>query len=355
MARDLDSKQTIKDIDRFNFCQILLDLPEQCVRAYTIGASKTIPENFRDFKNVVFSGLGGSAIGGDLIRSYLAGEAKIPIIINRNYGLPEFVDDQTLLFVSSYSGNTEETLQAYEEGRKRASRIIVVASGGRLAEFAQRDGTPLVKILPGLPPRAAIGYSFFPALAILTKLGITVDKSSEIQEAIKVLRGLRESLSPEAKLGNNKAKQIALAIHGKFPFIYGSNDFFDVVTTRWRTQLAENSKQLCSTHIFPELTHNEIVGWVNPPDLIKDFVVVILRDRADHPRIARRMDITHSIIKEMAAEVIEVWSKGEGLLARIYSLIYIGDFISFYLAVLNGVDPTPVERIDYLKRELGKA
>lgn len=332
----------------------MLDLPEQCERAYTIGVSKTVPENFRDFKNIVFSGLGGSAIGGDLIRSYLAGEAKVPIIINRNYGLPAFVDQRTLLVATSYSGNTEETLQVYEEGRKRTSRIIVITSGGRLAEFAKRDGTPLVTIPPGLPPRAAIGYSFFPALVILAKLGMAVDKSSEIQETISVLRGLSKSLSPEAKLGNNRAKQIALAIYGKLPFVYGSNDFFDVVTTRWRTQLAENSKQLCSTHILPELTHNEIVGWVNPPGLIKDFVVVILRDRADHPRIARRMDITRSIIKETASEVIEVWSKGEGLLARIYSLIYIGDFLSFYLAVLNGVDPTPVERIDFLKKELAK-
>ncbi len=349
---DLDDLQIIKEVDKSGFCQILLDLPDQCEKAKEIGASLEVPSQWRDFRNVVFTGLGGSAIGGDLIRSYLAGEAKVPIIVNRNYGLPEFVDQRTLLIVSSYSGGTEETLQAYEEGKKRSARIIAVTSGGELARMADRDGVPLVTIPSDLPPRAALGYLFLPALIILSKIEIASDKSSEIQKATACLRDLSKKLGPKLSSEDNQAKVLASSIYGRLPLIYGSNDFFDVVTMRWRTQLAENSKHLASSHLFPELTHNEIVGWVNPPDLIKDFMVIILRDRADHPRIARRMAVTCDIIKEVAADVIEVWSQGEGLLARVYSLIYIGDFTSFYLAVLNGVDPTPVERINYLKREL---
>lgn len=354
MVRDLDDQQAIRDVDRSNFCQILLDLPGQCEKAKVIGASLEIPNRWRDFRNVVFTGLGGSAIGGDLVRSYLAGEVKIPIIVNRNYGLPEFVDQRTLLVVTSYSGNTEETLQAYEEGEKRSAKIIAVTSGGELAGRAGRGGVPLVTIPSGLPPRAALGYLFLPALIILSKIGIASDKSKEIQEAIACLRGLSKKLGPKLSSKDNQAKALASAIYGRFPLIYGSNDFFDVVTMRWRTQLAENSKHLASSHLFPELTHNEIVGWANPPDLIKKFVVIILRDRDDHPRIARRMAVTSDIIKKLACDLIEVWSEGEGILSRIYSLIYIGDFASFYLAILNGVDPTPVERIDYLKRELAR-
>lgn len=352
--RDLDSYQAIKDIDKSNLGQILLDLPEQCEQAVNIGASVEVPGDWRDFKNVVFAGLGGSAIGGDLIRSYLAGEAKVPITVNRNYGLPEFVNDSSLLFVISYSGNTEETLQAYEEGLRRSCKIVVVTSDGKLARMAQRDKLPLVIIPFGLPPRAALGYLFFPALIVLSKIGVVTDKSNQIEEAIGLLKRQGQQLGPEVKIKDNQAKALALSIQGRFPLIYGSNDFFDVVTIRWRTQLAENSKHLSSSHLFPELTHNEIVGWVNPKNLIRDFVVIILRDKADHPRIAKRMDITSGIIKERAANVIEVWSEGDGLLARIYSLVYIGDFTSFYLAILNGVDPTPVERIDFLKRELAK-
>jgi glucose/mannose-6-phosphate isomerase len=178
------------------------------------------------------------------------------------------------------------------------------------------------------------------------------EESSQIEQTITVLSRLRKSLSPEVKTEVNRAKSLALDIYGKFSLIYASNDFFDVVSYRWRTQLAENSKALSSNHVFPELTHNEIVGWEFPQKLLSDFIVICLRDKEDNPRIAKRMDITVSIIKQKASKVIEIWSEGEGLLSRIFSLIYIGDFVSFYLAILNRVEPMPVERITYLKKKL---
>ncbi|MEA3560233.1 MAG: bifunctional phosphoglucose/phosphomannose isomerase [Candidatus Omnitrophota bacterium] len=354
MTINLDNFQEITGTDKSNLKQLLLDFPEQCLTARKIGEKEIFPSAYKASKNIIFSGLGGSAVSGDLIRSYLAGEAKVPIVINRNYGLPEFVDSSSLVFICSYSGNTEETIQSFEDGLSKKAKLIVVTSGGKLKTLADEAGIPFVTIPQGLPPRAALGYSFFPALIALSKLSIINEKNSQIEEVVTILSQLKEKLRPEVKTEMNQAKLLAGNMYGKFPLVYASNDFFDVVSYRWRTQLAENSKSLSSNHVFPELTHNEIVGWEFPQKLLRDFVVICLRDKHDHPRISKRMDITASIVKEKANKIIEVWSEGKGVLARIFSLIYVGDFVSFYLAILNNVDPTPVDRITYLKKKLAE-
>lgn len=159
-------------------------------------------------------------------------------------------------------------------------------------------------------------------------------------------------LSPQIKASKNYAKRLALELKDKYVIVYAANRCIDSVVTRWRGQLAENSKALSSSHVLPEMNHNEIVGWVFPKKLLKDFVVVILRDKGEHPRVARRIEITKTIIKKKS-NMFEVRSKGNGLLSRIFYLIYFGDFVSFYLALLNGVDPTPVDTVTYLKRQLG--
>ena len=353
--KELDDIQKISQIDKSNLKQLLFDFPEQCREAKEIGKGTDFPSGYREINNIVFTGLGGSAVGGDLLCSYLANEARVPMVVNRNYSIPEFVDSNTLLVVCSYSGNTEETISAFEKGLKKKAEIVVITSGGKLKTAAVEHNLPLVTIPAGLPPRAALAYSFFPALMVLAKLGIIKDKSSQIENVALVLSGLRQRLNPEVKTKDNQAKSIACDIQQGFPHIYSSSDFFGPVSYRWRTQLAENSKSLSSNHVFPELTHNEIVGWDFPKELLEYFTVIILRDKGDNPRIAKRMDITASILKQNARSVIEVFSEGDELLSRIFSLIYIGDFVSFYLAILNGIDPTPVDRITYLKKKLTEA
>lgn len=352
--KELDDIQKISQIDKSNLRQLLFDFPKQCREAKEIGKRTDFPSGYREINNIVFTGLGGSAVGGDLLRAYLANEARVPIVVNRNYSIPEFVDSDTLLVVCSYSGNTEETISAFEKGLKKKAKIVVITSGGKLKAAAAQDKLPLVAIPAGLPPRAALAYSFFPALMVLAKLGIINDKSLQIERVAAVLSRLRQRLKPEVKIKDNQAKSIARDIQKGFSHIYSSNDFFGPVSYRWRTQLAENSKSLSSNHVFPELTHNEIVGWDFPKELLDYFTVIILRDKGDNPRIAKRMDITASIIKQKAKNVIEVFSEGDELLSRIFSLIYIGDFVSFYLAILNGIDPTPVDKITYLKKKLAE-
>lgn len=355
MANILNDLKKIKDLDKSNMLDLLLGLDEQCRRAKEIGASFQ-PKGISNtgIKNIVFTGLGGSAIGADLIRSYTSFEIKVPIIVNRNYTLPNFVDRDTLLFASSYSGDTEETLSAYEEAKEKKARIIAISSDGTLERLSKKDGIPFIKIPQGFPPRCALGYSFIPLLLTLCKLGFIKDKVKEIDEVIDVLSQLKNELGLNSPVNKNIAKRVALILQHKYPIIYGADDYIDVTVTRWRGELAENSKHLASSHVFPEMNHNEIVGWDFPPELIRKFVVVFLRDSGDHKRVAKRIDITKEILSKKGISIVEVFSRGEGLLSRIMALIYIGDIVSFYLAILNGIDPTPVDRVTYLKKELAK-
>lgn len=347
--------EAIRSLDRSNMLNLLLDFPEQLADAQRIGKKVDFSKKLKGFERIVFTGVGGSAIGADLIRSYIWGECKIPIIVNRDYTLPAFVDKKTLLIVSSYSGNTEETLSAYKEGVKKDAAIVAITSNGKLKELAAKDGFACISIPQGLPPRCALGYASIPIIVLFSKLGLILDKDKDLEEAISSLTRLKEEvLNPQIKEDKNIAKKIAKKIFNKYAIIYGANQYIDSIVTRWRGQLAENAKAISSGHLFPEMNHNEIVGWRNPKNLMKNLIVILLRDKDDHPRVKRRMDISKSIIEKEGVEVVEVASQGKALLSRIFSLIYIGDFVSFYLAILNGVDPTPVDNVTYLKKELAK-
>lgn len=350
----LDDVKEIKKIDKSNMLNLLLGFPMQCRHAFRIGESFSVPKSYRGFNNIVFSGLGGSAIGADLIRSYVVDEIEIPIFVNRDYTVPSFVGKDTLFFACSYSGDTEETLASYEKAKKKGAKIVAISSGGKLEAAAKKDKIPFISIPKGYPPRTALGYAFFPWLVVLSKFGLIRDKKKDIEEAISVMEDLRDRvLDPKIKASKNSAKRLASGLYGKFVIIYSAGRYLDAIITRWRGQLAENSKTLASTHVFPEMNHNETVGWENPKGLLKDFVVVVLRDEGEHPRVAKRIDITKSIIRKKS-RVIEIKSKGKRLLSRMFYLIYMGDFISYYLAILNGIDPTPVDVVTYLKKELSK-
>lgn len=353
---NIDDIKIIKKYDKSDMLGVIEAFADQCRAAKAIGAGFKLPDSFRcEYKNIVCTGMGGSAIGADIIRSYIAEEARIPLLVNRNYTLPNFVGSDSLVIASSYSGNTEETISAYKDAGAKGAKIIVITSGGQLQDMAGRDGNPVVVIPKGFAPRCALGYSSLTLLILLTKIGIIKEKSAEIDEMIGLLEWLRdEKVGHAVSRKKNPAKYIADTLHLKFPVIYASQEHLDAVVTRWRGEMSENAKTLSSGHLFPEMNHNEIVGWEFPKKSLEDFAAVILRDAGDHPRNARRIDVTEKILEKNKFKVIEVVSSGKGLLARIFSLVYIGDFVSFYLSILNGIDPTPVERINYLKKELAK-
>ncbi|TRZ94762.1 bifunctional phosphoglucose/phosphomannose isomerase [bacterium] len=355
MSKGLNLKN-IQRLDKSGMLDLLLSFPAQCKEASQIAPFANILFEKRDFSKIVFAGLGGSAIGADLVKAYLYFESKIPISVYREYDLPAFVDSATLVIISSYSGNTEETVSAYLEAKEKGATVIVISSGGRVKEYAQKDKFTFIQIPAGLPPRCALGYLSIIPLCLLAKLGFIKDVSHSLVQAIATLEDLKKKrLDPGIAQKENLAKFVASRLYNKFTVIYSSSVNFDVCATRFKGQLNENSKVLALSHLFPEMNHNEIVGWQNPQKLFKNFVVVMLRDKRVHPRITKRMDITCQILKDEGVEVIEIYSQGQGLLSRIFSLIYIGDFTSLYLAILYGIDPTPVDRVTYLKQELAKS
>ncbi len=347
------TEDTIRRYDPSDMRKLLIAFPEQVQDAVKIGTEAKIPYTAAGIENVVVTGLGGSAIGGDLLRSYLAGDLRVPFVVNRHYVLPAFVGPRTLVVVSSYSGNTEETIAAHREAVRKKAKILCISSNGETQSLALKYRQPLIAIPKGYPPRAALGYSFFPTLLALSKMKLIPSKQTEIKETVALLKKKADAYASPGR--KNAALELAKHLYGKLPVIYSSADRFDVVNTRWRGQFAENGKMLAFGHVLPEMNHNELVGWKALRRIMEeDLAVVFLRDKEDHDRVQLRMGITKEIVSQYAAAVFEVKSEGRSLLARIFSLISLGDWVSYYLAILNGMDPMPVKVIDYLKNELGK-
>lgn len=350
---NLDSK-SVRAIDRSGMIDRVLATPEYLRGAWKAASRVPLEIETARLQQIVHAGMGGSAIAGDVVRCLTYGRLPVPLSVCRTYRLPNLFSDRSLLLACSYSGNTEETLSAFHEARQAGARIIAITSGGRLQELAHQFRLPLFTLPGGFPPRSALAFLTAPLLAVLSACGWLPEADSAVAEAAGLLDKLKTEYSPEAADERNPAKSLANRLHGKIPVTYASQDNFEGVACRWKGQFCENSEVLAFWNTFPELNHNEIVGWGLRPELDRRFQTIFLRDRDDHERVQRRMDITRRIIEKSSNEVIEVWSQGESRLARLFSTIFLGDMASVYLAVLNGVDPTPVHSIDFLKDSLSK-
>ncbi len=352
---NLNNLKTIRRIDASDMAALLLDFPNQCQEGVNLGEAIRIPPGLNNFipSVILFSGLGGSAITGDLVADLVREETKFPILVNRDYLIPNFVDEKTLVLCISYSGNTEETISSYQESLKSKAKVIVISSGGKLTKLAKDDKIFSLRIPGGFPPRAALGFLFFSALTLFQRLNLIRNRRKEVKEALSLLAKLKEGLSLEVPFRKNRAKRIAEKLKGKIPIIYASNRLA-AVAMRFQTQLAENSKQFSGKNLFPEMNHNEIMAWNNPLNLLRKFFIIFLRDKGDYERVKSRMEITKSLLSKYPAGILEINTEENGVLARNFSLLYLCDWISFYLAILNRIDPTPVERITLLKKKLSK-
>jgi len=306
------------------------------------------------YKQVVVCGMGGSAIGGDMLRSFFGDRLRVPLFSVRDYRVPAHVGDGALVVISSYSGNTGETLSAYDSVRGRGATVVAVSSGGRLEEKCKADGAPFCRIPGGMPPRAAIAYSFFPMLQILRAAGVAEFDDEEFDEALKTARRLAAEYAPEAK--DNAALALAGAMMGKVPYVYSGPGLLEAIARRWACQFNENSKSPAHFATFPELNHNEIVGWRDggAGHVYGHVVVLSLEDRDDHEMTRRQTEIGLGIEESLANRVFRFDGGDGGRLSRMISLLVLGDFASVYLAYLYGVDPTPVKNIDYLKERLAE-
>ncbi len=335
-------KDKIASFDKKGMEKLIREFPRQISWVKDNLTITSFP--YKDFNKIMISGLGGSAIAGDILAGYLRDECPYPIYVNRSYTIPKWVDEKTLTFLISYSGNTEETLSSFHKAREQKSQVIGISSDGELKRLCEEENLPLLEVPPGFPPRAALGYLFFSLLSALNALGVW-SSSGEVKETQEMLSELSREFSPGEPY--NLALNIAQEIKGSIPIIYSTSDYFYSVAMRWKTQINENAKNPCYWCVFPELDHNEIMGWEGVENSV--FSIILLMDEKEDSRMCQRIENTIKVIGEERIKVIKVYSRGEGLLARIFSLIYIGDWVSLYLGILNQVDPTEIKSIDKLK------
>lgn len=322
---------------------LIYRLPEELEDAFAIARAVTLKPT-KQIKTVIVAGMGGSGIGGDILQALLFD--RMPVIVVKDYVGPGYINKNTLVFVVSYSGDTEETLSFYEKAKTLGVRIICLSSNGELAKCAIRDGFPLIKLPSGYPPRAAIAYLFLPMLVILNRLGITRDPSHDIKETIALLKEKRDEY-------NKRAGTLTTELVNKIPIIYSTVRLLDPVAYRWRCQFNENAKVLAHTHSFPELDHNEIMGMGWPAALAELVYLLILHDPvATFPKNRKRVQLTLEILQGCYSKTEEFTPDGKSRLARIFSAILFGDLLSYHLAVARGIDPLPVDRIEILKKRL---
>lgn len=354
--RFLDDPRALRRIDRGGMLRRVSALSEQCREAWRQGLAWNVPVSLRAIRQVAVLGMGGSAIGADLVQGILGDPTPRSLWVNRTYTLPRWVGRDTLALVCSYSGNTEETLSAAEQARRQGAKLLVLTSGGALAGWAARHRISLLRIPAGLPPRSAVGYLTFGPLGLFARLGWIRRREFGAEAALTGLdRWVASSLGPEVPTARNPAKKLAESLVGRLPILYGAAAGWEGVTYRWRTQIEENAKCLAFHHIFPEATHNEISAWLQPKRMMPGLAAVFLSDPAVHPRTRRRMEFVRRIVRGQGAQVLTVAVPGATRLERLLKLVALGDFTSVYLGILYKIDPTPVERVEALKRFMKKA
>jgi len=349
----LDNSAAYQSIDPQGMTARIRDLPRQCRAAWQEAQALALPDDYRDIDKVVILGMGGSAIAGDFLRCLVALESPVPIFSNRDYELPLLVDGRTLLIASSYSGNTEEVLSSFERGLGTGAKKVVITTGGKLLAAARANGVPAFVFHYESEPRAALGYSFMPLLAIAQKVGIVADKSGDVDEAIAVMEALTARIDQKAPLARNPAKQLAERLHQRLPVVYGA-DILAEVARRWKGQLNETSKMWCFYEELPEADHNAVVGYGLPKEIAVRAFVVFLRAPSIHPRILLRYDLTRTALEEAGVESTTVDAEGKSPLAQMMSATLFGDWVSLYLAILNEVAPAPTTPIDKLKERLAR-
>lgn len=298
----------------------------------------------KPISNILISGLGGSGIGGDIAAQLATMESTVPIQVSKTYFIPAYVGPETLVIISSYSGNTEETFQALETSYERKAQIVCITSGGKIEKFAREKNLGLVIIPSGMPPRACLGYSLVQQLNVLFKAGaLKASLLDQINDSANQIIANKSSIQQEAR-------HIAAFLYGKIPVLY-TTTYHEGLAIRWRQQLNENSKVLCWHHIVPEMNHNELVGWRQTNDKL---AVLFLRHEDDYYRNNSRIAINQEVIAKYTPHLMDVHAKGTTSIQRLIYMIHLGDWISIYLAQLNEMDPIEINVINHLKGELDK-
>lgn len=347
----LDNVETYQSLDPAGMREHIRELPDQCRRAWALTRDLDLPAAQSQVRQVVVLGMGGSAIGGALVAGLVSEHCAVPILCAGGYDLPAHSGPDSLVVGSSYSGNTEETLSALAQAIERGCHTVVITTGGRLLAIAEEYDIPTLRFDYASRPRAALGFSFTLLLGLLSRIGLVPDYGPDVEEAIKVMDHWQEELAPTIPLARNPAKQLAAELAGHLPVVYGAG-FLAAAARRWKGQLNENAKVWAFWEELPELNHNAVVGYSLPDRVRASTAVVALRSELDHPRVCVRWEATAELLRQADVPLHEVWGRGHSRLAQMLSVIQFGDYVSLYLALLNGVDPSSMEQIEYLKEKL---
>lgn len=348
----LDDRSFVERLDPKGMLRLTEAFPEQCRRALAIASSAELKAPAAPIHHVVLAGLGGSAAGGDFTKALFDAEGKVPFQVVRDYGLPGYVGPNTLVICSSYSGNTEETLASFADAKARGAQIVAVTSGGKLAEACRAHGAPVVQIPGGQPPRTALGFMLVPSIVVCERMGLL--PQHDFEGAIQYLEATRGLFGMDASFEENEAKQTAALLQGAVSVLYGLGGWQGAVANRWKGQINENAKNMTFANAFPELNHNEILGWVKANEQgVARWVALVLTDGEESEKMRTRARVTEGLIGDLAT-VRYFEAGGRNLLEKILNLVYAGDFVSLYLAALNGVDPENIDSINILKAELAK-
>jgi glucose/mannose-6-phosphate isomerase len=348
---DLNNHTLFAGIDQQNYMEEIENLPTQLDDAYQRGLTLDLPP-WQGIQKVLIAGMGGSAIGADLLVAYTAPHSGLPIIVQRNYSLPAWAaGPDTLVVASSHSGNTEETLAAFDQALQNGAHLLALCTGGKLAEKARQSGIALWTFQHEGQPRAAVGFSFGLLLALLTRLDMLPDPSPELAETIKAMRNQQGSLRADIPVAQNLAKRLAGQMAGRWVMVFGA-DVLEPVARRWKTQVNELAKAWAQFEILPEADHNALAGLSQPESSLSAAMAIFLRASSNHPRNLQRIELTQQAYLLEGVNTDVVKAQGPSALAHQWTALHLGDYVGYYLAMLYEIDPTPIPALEGFKKKL---
>ena len=349
----LDNTEQYPAVDPQNMLGHIQDLPDQLVKAWQTGLTLPV-KGLRPPQNIVIAGVGGSAIGADLLASYIQDSCPVPVFVQRDYGLPAWARGEgTLLVASSHSGNTEETVSAFEEAKRRGCQVVAISRGGKLSQLASQSGSLWWQFVHNGQPRSAVGWTFGLLLALFHQLGLASDAGEGIQAASKAMLAQQELIAPDVPLIKNPAKRQAGQLIDRWVCTVGSG-IFAPVARRWKGQMNELPKAWAQFEFLPELDHNTLAGTLCPAEMLEKLVVLFIRGEAELPRNGLRSDFSKQEFMQQGIATDIYQAQGGSSLEQIWTAIHFGDYMTYYLALLYGIDPTPIVAMDNLKSLLGK-
>lgn len=341
-------------VDKSGYKKILLNFYQQIAESKKIFEQAAISLEKERIQNILYLGIGASGLAGDLLHDVLFDDLKKPMDVVRSYFSPQFCDEHTLVIASSYSGETEETLSATKMAFESGAQIVCVTSGGSLKQFAEEKQLPLIELPSQFTSRQAFGYLFFPVYHLFGKLELIKNYDAELEDLIKFVKDIGRRNDYPNTNGYVLSRELANTIQNKIPIIYSTAPYLKSVSLSWKNEIQQKAKSLAFFNVIPEMNHNEIIGWEWDSPALKNFIVIFLENKDVHPRIFKRIELTKQIIKSKGVEVVDIYAEGNTVMEKVFCLILLGDWVSYYLALLYKKDPSEIKHVEFLKKEMAK-